>query len=339
MRNQSRPVNVRVRIGNRPVQLPWPSSALAGVTNREIDAWLDRENLSGPELGALAGVLGRLSCPSELTPLGDPNLGRVSKAAKKRLPPAILRQINQLQAKQKKLIAERKAGKLAAKAAQTSTGATAPTPVPSPVSPAPSSQAMAVLEPTKAESSLVPAEPVVEPLISPEDKVLPTAIPITPPVATPAASQPISPVTPAAPVPAATTLVPDPYPAPAMPQIPQVVVQVPAAVPSPVLPPLAPQPTPAPVYPPVAQAYTSPTILPNVPSYRPNTPLPTEYSYGFDTESSEDGEVWDEGYEEVGAPDPAPRSAPASTSNSPIGELMTGIGLLGALAWFAVRKS
>lgn len=337
MRNQPRPVNVRVRIGSRPVELPWPSSALAGVTNREIDAWLDRENLSGPELGALAGVLGRLSCPSDLTPLGDPNLGRVSKAAKKRLPPVILRQIKQLQAKQKKRIAERKAKKLAATATQTPAAATTAAPVSSQVPPAPPPQGVAVPEPAKTESAAVPAEPVVEPLISPEDKVLPVATTAVPAVAIPSAPQPNSPVTTAAPIPAAPAIVPDTFPAQVAQQIPQVIVQVPAATPSMSPTSLAPQPPSAPAFSPVSP--TPAPILPNVPTYRPNTPLPTEYSYGFDTDSGEDGDAWDEGYEEVGAPEPVLKSAPASASVSSIGELVTGIGLLGALAWFAMRKA
>lgn len=68
--------------------------------------------------------------------------------------------------------------------------------------------------------------------------------------------------------------------------------------------------------------------MPVQPNYRPYTPLPTEYSYGFDT--PEESEEWDETYEEFGAAEPVKSAVP---------ELLAGIGLLGALAWFAMRKA
>lgn len=348
MRNPShtRPVSLTVRIGNRPVELPWSSSDLAGVPNQEIEAWLDRQNLSAPELGALASVLGRLSCPSDLTPLGDPHLGRVTKAAKKRLPVSILRQLKQIQAKRKKLAAERNAKKQAAVAAKA-----IPTPVPAPASSVPDTSLPAVTaalapapapEPIKAETNLPATEPVVEPLISPEDKALPVAPSVTSAVA-PAALPTVIPLAPPDTSPVASVASPGPAippPAVLMPQ-PQVMVQMPSVV-APIAPSLSPLPVSTPVNPPVM---ISPSVypVPAAPSYptaypaahppRPNTPLPTEYSYGFDTENAEDGEDWDEGYEEVGATEPAP--APKSA----IGELVAGIGLIGALAWFALRKA
>jgi len=341
--SHTRPVNLTVRIGNRPVELPWSSSALAGVPNREIEAWLDRQNLSAPELGALASVLGRLSCPSELTPLGDPHLGRVTKAAKKRLPVPILRQLKQIQAKRKKLVAERNAKKQAAAAAKA-----IPTPAPLQTSAVPDTSPPAVTaarvpapapEPVMTESHPPATEPVVEPLISPEDK----ALPVTPPVTSTAAPAAMPTALPLAPpdtstvFPAASPVPVIPPPAVLMPQ-PQVMVQMPS-----VLAPIAPSMSPLPVSTPVnPSVMISPSVypVPAAPSYpmayptayppRPNTPLPTEYSYGFD---AEDGEEWDEGYEEVGAAEPAP--APKSA----IGELVAGIGLIGALAWFALRKA
>lgn len=337
MRNHSRPVNLKVRIGNRPVELPWSSSALSGVPDREINAWLDRENLTPPELGALASVLGRLACPSDLTPLGDPQLGRVSKVAKKRLPAVVVRQLKQLQAKQKKLVAERKAKKQAIAAAKAQVAVT-PTPLsPSYATPVPApTNIPATPEPVKADIH----EPVVEPLVSPEDRTLPAAS------ASPAPIIAVSPlVTPAvvtaspmaAPVPPAPVLIPDLIPVSPAP-VPQVVVQVPGVAtgvqPSPALrpsPEVQPSLVPGPVATvPVSPAYVSP-VIPNVLNYRPNTPLPTEYSYGFDTpEDTESSEEWDESYEEFGAAEPVKSVVP---------EFLAGIGLLGALAWFAMRKA
>ncbi len=337
MRNHTRPVNVKVRIGNRPVELPWPSSALSGVSAQEINAWLDRENLTPQELGALANILGRLSCPSDLTPLGDPQLGRVSKAAKKRLPAVVVRQLRQLQARQKKVIAERKAKRQAIAAANATTAA------PSPVSSLPSSPTPPVPAVPAAPFSPEPVtaaahEPVVEPLVAPDEKALPTALipPVTVPV--PAAASSSAPM--AVPGPQAPVSIPELYPVPVVPPAPQVVVQVPAAAPVPQsFPAVQPLPgiQPLPVSSssavpalPVSPAYTPPVVpnMPVQPNYRPYTPLPTEYSYGFDT--PEESEEWDESYEEFGATEPIKSAVP---------ELLAGIGLLGALAWFAMRKA
>lgn len=317
MMKNSRPVTLSVRIGPRSLVFPWSSGALSQKSDGEIDDWLMRQNLSAGELGTLAELFGRLSCPNELTPLGDPNLGRVSKVAQRRLPPPVARQLRQIQASRKKLIAERKALAKARSAAQASQSAavTAPPHVsPSPVSlppasPTPVATAAPAAEPPKS------LEPVVEPLIPPVERQ-----------ATIAPAQ--SPVT-------QTAFVPDYLPPPA---VPQVVVQVPQMVQAS---PAATAPEPpgqAAFAPPGASAHAVPSpatppvpIVPvpavySTPAYRPPV-----YPYPL----TEDDGAWDEedysgDYEEFGNTEP---------QKTVFGELLAGAGLLGMLAWLIARKT
>lgn len=314
-----RPVSLAVRIGKRSVELPWTAETLSRVTDGEIDDWIVRQNLPAPELGTLAEVLWRLSCPNELTPLGDSGLGRVSKAARRRLPVSVARQIRQLRKERRKLLAGRKT---VAKSGVMAPAAAVPVAV-APATAASVSQSPLAVSPDKistlqppeipAREPAVQTEPVVEPLIPPvAEKPLATDKPaVSQPVAAPA-EMPV------------TSLKPPAFPPPApqadflpVPVSPQVVVQVPQIAPV-----QAPQAAAVPSSPVV-----SPAPSPAIPAVPPRSPFSAEDH----KETGDEEEDWEEETGEFGDMQ--------AVKGTPFLEFFTGAGFIGILFWIAVRKA
>lgn len=308
-----RPVSLAVRIGKRSVELPWTAETLSRVTDGEIDDWIVRQNLPAPELGTLAEVMWRLSCPNELTPLGDPGLGRVSKAARRRLPATVARQLRQLRKERRKLMTERKAAATSRPSAQTAAlpvaaaAATAAPVTPSPSAVSPDQISTVQLPEIPAREPAPQAEPVVEPLIPPvAEKPVATDKPaVSQPVAVPAELPVMSLKSPAFPPPASQT---DFLPVPVSPQV---IVHVPQMAPVPALK--------------AAAVQSSPT--PATPAVPPRSPFSPEYHM----ESGDEEEDWEEETGEFGNMQ--------AVKGTPFLELLTGAGFIGILFWIAARKA